>query len=179
MKTVKSIVQSNDGKFTEITYRGNTIDINVVDKFKLDEEEVVLKLKDECIRLSKDGEGCYSFKRVAKLEDTVMSDKDREEIKNIIKETMDEYYQNNITKIDKLELNENDVLIQRIPCDEDGQITMPYEEVSAYHKALQKELNCEVMTLPESLHFQVLSIDSLKQYRDMINNLISCKEEIK
>lgn len=111
--------------------------------------------------------------------DTEISDNAREEIKNIIKETMAEYYQNNITKIERLDLNENDVLIQRIPCDEFGGMTMDFEQVHAYHKALQKELDCKVITLPESLHFQVLSIDSLKQYRDMINNLISYKEEIK
>lgn len=62
MKTIKSIVQSNDGKFTEITYRENAIDINVVDKFELDEEEGVLKLKDTCIRYFKNSDGNYIFR---------------------------------------------------------------------------------------------------------------------
>lgn len=91
------------------------------------------------------------------------------ELDNDLKEQIDKYINDTAFKLglnykfEKMELDEDDTLIIRIPTDEYGDILVDYEEVQEYYNAVKDNVNCKnIVALPDVLTFKILDDELLE-----------------
>lgn len=74
-------------------------------------------------------------------------------------------------ELEKLNLKYNDILIMKLPTDDDGDITCFYDEAFEYFKAL-KEVWYNVIALPSDYSLKAANIEELECYRDALQETI-------
>ena len=75
-------------------------------------------------------------------------------------------------ELDKLNLNEDDILIMKLPTDECGELMCDCDEASAYFQALKKQCECRIIALPSNYQLEVGNIETLEIYRDHLQEQI-------
>lgn len=107
------------------------------------------------------------------------------ELDNDLKEQIDKYvhdvaFQLGLKyKLEKIELDEDDTLIMRIPTDESGDILVDYEEVREYYNALKNNVKCKnIFAIPDVLTFKVIDDDILELLAESINEELNKRKKI-
>lgn len=107
------------------------------------------------------------------------------ELNNDLKEQIDKYvhdvaFQLGLKyKLEKIELDEDDTLIMRIPTDECGEIMADYEEVKEYYNALKNNVDCKnIFAIPDVLSFKVIDDETLELLAKSINEELNKRNKI-
>lgn len=106
------------------------------------------------------------------------------ELDNDLKEQIDKYVHDTAFqlglkyKLEKIELNEDDTLIMRIPTDEYGDILVDYEEVQEYYNALKNNVECKnIFAMPDVISFKVIDDETLELLAESINEELEKRKE--
>ncbi|WP_312286779.1 hypothetical protein [Terrisporobacter sp.] len=106
------------------------------------------------------------------------------ELDNDLKEQIDKYVHDTAFqlglkyKLEKIELDEDDTLIMRIPTDEDGDILVDYEEVQEYYNALKNNVECKnIFAMPDAISLKVIDDETLELLAESINEELNKRKE--
>lgn len=107
------------------------------------------------------------------------------DLNNDLKEQIDKYVHDTAFqlglkyKLEKIELDEDDTLIMRIPTDERGDILADYEEVQEYYNALKNNVDCKnIFAIPDSISLKVIDDETLELLAESINEELSKRKNI-
>lgn len=107
------------------------------------------------------------------------------DLDNDLKEQIDKYvhdvaFQLGLKyKLEKIELDEDDTLIMRIPTDEFGEIIVDYKEVKEYYNALKNNVDCKnIFAIPDVLSFKVIDDETLELLAKSINEELNKRNKI-
>lgn len=107
------------------------------------------------------------------------------ELGNDLKEQIDKYVHDTAFqlglkyKLEKIELDEDDTLIMRIPTDESGDILVGYEEVQEYYNALKNNVECKnIFAMPDAISLKVIDDETLELLAESINEELSKRKNI-